>query len=112
MKKVDAIKIFCNTFLGEMDEDLCRMLESVTNVVSKKKGEIFFVEDEVGSNVYFLISGLIKLYKTNKEGKEAIIHFVKNGEIFAEILFFFIIDILLLLWQLRIVLLLLLMPER
>jgi CRP/FNR family transcriptional regulator len=88
MKKVDAIKIFCNTFLGEMDEDLCRMLESVTNVVSKKKGEIFFVEDEVGSNVYFLISGLIKLYKTNKEGKEAIIHFVKNGEIFAEILFF------------------------
>lgn len=35
-----------------------------------------------------MISGLIKLYKTNDEGKEAIIHFVKSGEIFAEILFF------------------------
>ncbi|ADR18410.1 Crp/Fnr family transcriptional regulator [Calditerrivibrio nitroreducens] len=88
MKKIDAIRIFCKTFLGGMDEELCSMMESVTSVVTKKKGEIFFIEGEYGTNVFFLISGLIKLYKTNDEGKEAIIHFVKSGEIFAEILFF------------------------
>jgi len=54
----------------------------------RAKTEIFFMEGEEGSKVYFLISGLIKLYKTNEDGKEAIIHFVRNGEIFAEILFF------------------------
>lgn len=88
MKKNDAIKIFCTSFLGGYDEELCRMLDSAASVVEKKKGEIFFFEGEVGTKVYFLISGLIKLYKTNDEGKEAIIHFVKSGEIFAEILFF------------------------
>lgn len=88
MKKNDAIKIFCKTFLGAIDDDLCSILDTAASVVEKKKGEIFFFEGELGTKVYFLISGLIKLYKTNDEGKEAIIHFVKSGEIFAEILFF------------------------
>lgn len=41
---------------------------------------------EEGSTVYFLVSGSIKLYRTNDEGREAIVHFVRGGEIFAEIL--------------------------
>ncbi|MCX8083799.1 MAG: Crp/Fnr family transcriptional regulator [Calditerrivibrio sp.] len=88
MNLQNAINIFCNAFLGGYDPDLCKMLESASNLVHKSKGELFFVEGEEGTNVYFLISGLVKLYKTNDEGKEAIIHFVKSGEIFAEILFF------------------------
>lgn len=88
MKKSDAIKIFSNLFLGGYDHEIASMLEDVTSLVVKRKNEIFFMEGEEGSRVYFLISGLIKLYKTNEEGKEAIMHFVKSGEIFAEILFF------------------------
>ncbi len=42
--------------------------------------------EEGGSTVYFLVSGSIKLYRTNDEGREAIVHFVRGGEIFAEIL--------------------------
>lgn len=53
MKKIDAIRIFCKTFLGGMDEELCSMMESVTSVVTKKKGEIFFIEGEYGTNVFF-----------------------------------------------------------
>jgi len=33
----------------------------------RAKTEIFFMEGEEGSKVYFLISGLIKLYKTNED---------------------------------------------
>lgn len=88
MKKIDAIKIFSNVFLGGYDTELASMLDNVSSVVSKSKNEIFFMEGEEGSKVYFLVSGLIKLYKTNEDGKEAIIHFVRSGEIFAEILFF------------------------
>lgn len=88
MKKSDAIKIFSNVFLGGYDQEISSMLEEATSIVTKRKNEIFFMEGEEGSKVYFLISGFIKLYKTNEEGKEAIMHFVKSGEIFAEILFF------------------------
>lgn len=60
----------------------------ISTVITKEKKEIFFLEGEEGSNIYFLCSGLVKLSKTNDEGKEAVIHFVKSGEIFAEILLY------------------------
>ncbi|MEF3255443.1 MAG: Crp/Fnr family transcriptional regulator [Deferribacterales bacterium] len=88
MNKENALKIFSNIFLGGYDREIISMLELATAVVNKRRNEIFFMEGEPGSKVYFLVSGLVKLYKTNDDGKEAIIHFVKNGELFAEILFF------------------------
>jgi CRP/FNR family transcriptional regulator len=87
MDKNSAIKFFLNTFAGGDDETLRKALYSVSIVKKIKKKEILFFEGEHGSYIYFVVSGQIKLFKTNDEGKEAIIHFVKTGETFAEILF-------------------------
>ncbi|MDK2792506.1 MAG: hypothetical protein PWQ25_1369 [Deferribacteres bacterium] len=88
MDKVSAIKMFTNCFLGNVDEDTLNLLKNISTLVKKDKKETFFLEDQEGENIYFLASGLVKLYKTNDEGKEAIIHFVKPGELFAEILLY------------------------
>jgi len=88
MNKDAAVKMFLNIFTGSRDEDVYKTLYQISSVVSKEKKEIFFLEDEEGSNIYFLLSGVVKLSKTNDEGKEAVIHFVKSGEIFAEILLY------------------------
>lgn len=88
MDKISAIKMFANCFLGNLDEDTYGLLKNISTLVKKDKKEIFFFEDQEGENIYFLASGLIKLYKTNDEGKEAIIHFVRPGELFAEILLY------------------------
>ena len=88
MDKVSAIKMFTNCFLGNVDEDTLNLLKNISTLVKKDKKETFFLEDQEGENIYFLASGLIKLYKTNDEGKEAIIHFVRPGELFAEILLY------------------------
>lgn len=88
MDKISAIKMFANCFLGNLDEDTYGLLKNISTLVKKDKKEIFFFEDQEGENIYFLASGLVKLYKTNDEGKEAIIHFVRPGELFAEILLY------------------------
>ncbi|MCB4204605.1 Crp/Fnr family transcriptional regulator [Deferribacterales bacterium Es71-Z0220] len=88
MDKKSALKMFVNCFLGNSDEETFKLLENISTLVKKDKKEIFFFEDQEGENIYFLASGLIKLYKTNDEGKEAIIHFVRPGELFAEILLY------------------------
>lgn len=88
MDKISAIKMFTNCFLGNVDEDTLNLLKNISTLVKKDKKETFFLEDQEGENIYFLASGLVKLYKTNDEGKEAIIHFVKPGELFAEILLY------------------------
>lgn len=86
MDKKSALKMFVNCFLGSADDNTFKLLESISTIVKKGKKEIFFYEDQEGENIYFLVSGHVKLYKTNDEGKEAIIHFVKPGELFAEII--------------------------
>lgn len=88
MNKDAAVKMFLNIFTGSRDEDVYNTLYQISSVVSKEKKEIFFLEDEEGSHIYFLLSGVVKLSKTNDEGKEAVIHFVKSGELFAEILLY------------------------
>lgn len=86
MDKKSALKMFVNCFFGSADDNTFKLLESISTIVKKGKKEIFFYEDQEGENIYFLVSGHVKLYKTNDEGKEAIIHFVKPGELFAEII--------------------------
>jgi CRP-like cAMP-binding protein len=44
------------------------------------KGGIFLFEGEWSDYLYFLISGVVKVYKTSSDGKEQILHIVHEGE--------------------------------
>lgn len=46
-----------------------------------KKGTIIYKENSRLSGFYFIISGIIKVFKTGFDGKEQIIRFAKSGEI-------------------------------
>ena len=50
--------------------------------VDKKfnKGEIIFFDGDVGNGFYLVMTGTIKVYKVSPEGKEQILHIVKEGE--------------------------------
>ncbi len=90
-KKIDkakAISFFIDRVKLEDAGELIEHLDLISSVVYKKKKELIFLENQQGRHVYFLVSGSIKLFKTNEEGKEAVIHFVEPGEFFAEILLF------------------------
>lgn len=88
MNKNSSLKMFMNIFVGSNEQELYDMFDKITTFVQKERKQIFFFEEQEGENVYFLTSGMVKLYKTNEEGKEAIIHFVRPGELFAEILLY------------------------
>jgi len=86
MDKQEAVKAFANGFFGSSDVELTSLLDNVCRYRQVDKKQIIFMENQEGSTVYFLVKGSIKLYRTNEEGREAVVHFVKSGEIFAEIL--------------------------
>src|SRR5258706_12849768 len=50
-----------------------------TNVYSK--GEIIFREGAYPSGIFFIIAGMAKKFKTDKEGKEHIIYVANAGEL-------------------------------
>ncbi|TSA54361.1 MAG: Crp/Fnr family transcriptional regulator [Planctomycetaceae bacterium] len=50
--------------------------------VDKKfnKGEMIFFDGDEGNGFYLVIEGTVKIYKVSSEGKEQILHIVKEGE--------------------------------
>ena len=58
-------------------------LNSIKEFLSEKtaeKGEIFLIEGEWSDFLYFLISGVVKVYKTSADEKEQILHIATQGE--------------------------------
>ena len=59
-------------------------LESIKKFIclekAAEKGEIFLIEGDWSDFLYFLISGVVKVYKASADGKEQILHIATQGE--------------------------------
>ncbi len=76
-----------HVFSGLDDEELDQ-LSQVVLLRPYRKGMFIFLEGEPGDALYFVQKGRVKLTKTLADGREHILHFVGEGQIFAEVLLF------------------------
>ena len=63
-------------------------LESIGKLVFEKtadRAETVLIEGESASNLYFVASGVVKVFKTSTEGKEQILSIVRPGESFNDV---------------------------
>jgi len=63
-------------------------LESIRKLVFEKtadRAEIVLLEGEWAENLYFVVSGVVKVFKTSAEGKEQILSIVRPGESFNDV---------------------------
>jgi len=63
-------------------------LESIRKLVFEKtveRGEMVLLEGESAANLYFVASGVVKVFKTSAEGKEQILSIVRPGESFNDV---------------------------
>lgn len=69
-------------FSGLCNEELSRIFLSNT-AKFYKKGSVIYEEYTKIKGCYFIYSGILKIYQTGKEGKEQIIKFDQEGDIFG-----------------------------
>lgn len=63
-------------------------LESIQKLLTEQsvnKGTVFVVENEKSEYLYFLIDGMVKVYKSLNNGKEQILHIAPPGEALNDI---------------------------
>jgi CRP-like cAMP-binding protein len=63
-------------------------LDSIRKRVFEKKaerGEILLFEGEPAENLYFVIAGVVKVFKTSADGKEQILQIMRPGESFNDV---------------------------
>ncbi|MCC8174197.1 MAG: Crp/Fnr family transcriptional regulator [Odoribacter sp.] len=73
---------FRKTFKNISTSDL-ELLFKGDSIKFYKKGSIIYLEGANMKGCYFIYSGIVKIYQTGNEGKEQIIKFEKEGDIFG-----------------------------
>jgi CRP/FNR family transcriptional regulator, cyclic AMP receptor protein len=59
---------------------LVRLTSDQREVADYKKKQVLYSEGQRPKTLYFIISGKIKIYKKNQDGKELITHILKDGD--------------------------------
>jgi CRP/FNR family transcriptional regulator len=68
-----------------LSPELLSALVQISVLKRLSKGEHLFFEGEKALGFYFIVDGMMKLYKLSPKGKESVIHIFGPGEIFAEV---------------------------
>jgi CRP-like cAMP-binding protein len=66
-------------------------IESIGKLVFERtveRAEMILLEGEWADNLYFVVSGAVKVFKTSAEGKEQILSIVRPGESFNDVAIF------------------------
>jgi len=76
----NGLSQFINVAKGQ--EELQKLSEEKETRRYKKK-DLIYMEDDFPKRLYFIVSGKVKIFKTNELGKEYIIHIHTPGEFFG-----------------------------
>lgn len=75
-------------FFIELSAESLNLLETAQSRRSVASGTILFLEGQEGDDLFRLVEGAIRLFRTTPDGREVTIHMVKPGDLFAEIVLF------------------------
>lgn len=73
---------------ADLSSEELQYIASLALVRRYRKNMYIFMQGEPGDAIYFVKKGAIKLFQVLEDGREKILHFVREGEIFAEVLLF------------------------
>jgi|WetSurMetagenome_2_1015567.scaffolds.fasta_scaffold76404_3 CRP-like cAMP-binding protein len=71
-------------FSGQSDDTLLQIAKYFQTVFLSPKS-LFIVEDTVGDNAYFIVSGLVRVFHSQEAGKDITVNFRTHGDIVGEL---------------------------
>lgn len=70
---------------SDLDDEELEQLARIVKVKTFNKGDIIFFDTEPYLGFYITVTGLVKIYKISKDGKEHILHLISPFNTFAEV---------------------------
>ncbi len=75
-----------NIYLFEdLEENTLKKIEEISNIEKLNKENILFYEGDNPKYMYFLLKGIIKLYKVTSAEKELVLKYFNENELIAEV---------------------------
>ncbi|MFA6760035.1 MAG: Crp/Fnr family transcriptional regulator [Sulfuricurvum sp.] len=73
------------TFFDELSDSELDLLISFSKITTHAKNSILYYENETQNRLYFLIKGLIKLYKIDKYNNDVFLYYIEANSLISEI---------------------------
>ena len=76
------------SIFSELESEFLEEIYKISRVRKYEKGRIIFMEGEPGEAFFYIKSGLVKVSKLSRDGREHILHVLNEGHVFAEVTLF------------------------
>lgn len=70
---------------GGLDKDELRRLASISRETSLDPGDILFEQGDESDGLYIVVSGIVRIFLTSEDTREATIKLLEDGEVIGEI---------------------------
>lgn len=75
-------------FFGGLSRDIISAIAGKGRIESFGRDEIIFLEGDRGERFFFLLEGLVKIFKSADNDREVILRHIRPGEMFGEVILF------------------------
>ena len=86
MDKYDYLRQI--SIFSELKDEFLDKIHRISLLRKYGKGRLLFMEGEPGEAFYYVKSGIVKITKLSRDGREHILHILNEGHIFAEVTLF------------------------
>ena len=77
-----------SVIFGGLPAELIQRLEKSGRIENFGKDEFIFLEGDKGDRFFFLIEGLVRVYKAADNDREVVLRHIRPGEMFGEVILF------------------------
>ncbi|MDX9813325.1 MAG: Crp/Fnr family transcriptional regulator [Sulfurimonas sp.] len=82
-EKTDYIKKL--SFFDKLDEKDLELLLSISKITKHPKNSVLYYEDDINDKLFFLVSGLLKVYKIDKYENEIFLYHIYSNSLISEL---------------------------
>lgn len=82
-KKLSYIKNF--NFFKTLNDEQISVVDSISNIVKYPPNSILYYENDMYNKIFFLISGLLKVYKIDKFSNEIFLYHIHKNSLISEL---------------------------
>ena len=86
--KISEETLSKSLFFGGLSLDIISLIGEKGRIEKFSRDEIIFFEGDKGEKFFFLMDGLIKIYKSADNDREVVLRHIRPGEMFGEVILF------------------------
>ncbi|MDD5400292.1 MAG: Crp/Fnr family transcriptional regulator [Sulfurimonas sp.] len=73
------------SFFNSLDSEKLNLINSMSKIITHPKNSILYYENDINNKIFFLVSGLLKVYKIDKFENEIFLYYIHKNSLISEL---------------------------